>query len=460
MAQKAKAKKKAKPLKKVKIDTKKNNQSQEVAVEPKRKIGLTLNWNRGIFINKAIDDVLLNELTPTILKMKQESSDPITVGINSPGGNVSAMESLLSLLKCPDQDGKKIEVYTVATNRAYSAAASFLAFGDYSVGFPHSNIFYHDVRYSDIEDVTPSKALDTARQLERSNSRFSLKLAENIRKRFIWVYLDLKPSFKEVRQRFAKFAKKYDKAFVELLPKEQPQIIDVVGFSLALYSKLSRPNDYQIAISALELLASWIQIERIEKKFSEAKEKKKMDPTTGISELISEIKKIDLERSVSPEIPEPTIDTDFDKSTRADVRLLLEVLARRLTIDKDQNISNSWLDKVIEDFSFMKDINDPSHIQAVENMMFQYAGAFFEKSILENVRGAKNKQERNKVLAPFYPQGRFFWYYIVLVCRCLCRGNHFLTPYDAQLLGLLDEVLGGGYIQSKREWRKTQPGYE
>ncbi len=376
MVQKAKVNKKVKPFKKVIIYPKNNDQSQESAVELKRKIGLTLNWNRAIFINKPIDDVLLNELTPIILKMRQESSDPITIGINSPGGNVSAMESLLSLLKCPDQDDKKIEIYTVATNRAYSAAASFLAFGDYSVGFPNSNILYHDVRYSDIEDVTPSKALDTARQLERSNSQFSLKLAKNIRERFIWVYLDLKPSFKEVRRRFTKFAEKYDKAFVELLPKEQPQIIDVVGFSLALYSKLSRPNDYQIAISALELLASWIQIERIEKKISEAKEENKIDPTTGINELISEIKKIDLERPVSSEIPEPTVDTDFSESTRADVRLLLEVLARRLTIDKDQNISNSWIDRVIEDFSFMKDINNPSHIHAVENMMFQHAGAF------------------------------------------------------------------------------------
>ncbi|MDD5432496.1 MAG: ATP-dependent Clp protease proteolytic subunit [Candidatus Omnitrophica bacterium] len=446
--------------KKTKTQSKKSSQTPNVAKEPKRKIGLTLNWERAIYINKPIDDTLMKELTPVILQMKQKSSDPITVGIDSPGGNVSTMESLLSLLNCPDQDGKGVEIYTVATNRAFSAAASFLAFGDYSVGFPHSNILYHDVRYSDIDDVTPSKALEAARRLERSNAVFSLKLANRVQERLIWVYLDLKPTFSKVRERWKKFVEQYDKVFSELIPKDQQQIVDVVGLSLALYSRLSSPNDQKIAIRALELLASWIQIERIEQRFSKAESEKETDPTKVISSLIDVIKKMDLEQTSPPQVPESTTGSELEEASRNDIRLLLEVLARRLAIDKNQNINDSWLDTVIEDFSFMKDIKSPSHIQATTRMMVNHAHALFDRDTADKIRSAGNEEERNKLLAPFYSQARIFWYYIVLICKCLCRGDHFLTPYDAQLLGLIDEVLGGGLIQSKREWRKTQPNYE
>lgn len=451
------------------ISNKRNRSSQKSAVaaknhkqalkptnEPKRKIGLTLNWNRAIHINKPIDDTLLKELTPEILRMKQENSNPITVGIDSPGGNVSAMESLLSLLDCPDQDGKTVEIYTVATNRAYSAAASFLAFGDYSVAFPKSNILYHDIRYSDIDDVTPSKALAAARRLERSNAAFSLKLANRIQKRLIWVYLDLKPNFGKIRERWKTYIEPYDKAFSELIPKDQPQIIDVVGLSLALYSRLSSPNDKDIALRALELLASWIQIERIEKKFSRTES----DPVKGISDLVDSIKKMDLEQTSTSQTPESSTGAGLTDDALNDIRLLLEVLARRLSIDKNEKISGGWLDMVIEDFSFVKDIKSPNHVEAITKMMANNAYTFFDKETADKICGAKNEEEQNKLLAPFYSQAQLFWYYIVLICRCLCRGDHYLTPYDAQLLGLVNEVLGGGHIQSKREWRKTQPNYE
>lgn len=128
----------------------------------KKKIGLQLNWNRAIHIDTTIDDTLIKTLTPIIMKLKQENTKPITIGIDSPGGSIAAMQSLLGLLQTPDQDGNRIAIYTVSTNRTYSAAASLLAFGDYAVAFPHSKILYHDLRYSGIEDLTPSKALRTA----------------------------------------------------------------------------------------------------------------------------------------------------------------------------------------------------------------------------------------------------------------------------------------------------------
>jgi ATP-dependent protease ClpP protease subunit len=430
--------------------------------EPKKKVGLTLNWNRAIHIHRIIDDSLLKELTPIVLKMKQESSEPITVGIDSPGGNLSAVDSLLGLLKSPDQDGRCTQIYTASTNRAYSAAASLLAFGDYSVAFPHSRILYHDVRYSGIEDVTPSKALETARELERGNIAFSLRLSHHIRSRLIWVYLDLMPLFKEVRNRWAIFAKKYDKAFKDFLPQENVNTIDVVGFSLALFLNLSSPANKEIAINALELLNYWMEIDRIERMPSKKKNKSKKPPDLieGIDELVREIRSMSEVSEISSTTPETKSDKGLHENARKDIKLLIEVLARRFATDKDLSMSSNVLDMIIDDFMFIKDINENKHVHATTKMLLDYEYIFFGRSIKEEMKKAKDNKERRKIIAPVYPQARILWYYIVLICRCLCRGDHFLSPSDAQLLGLVDEILGGGPVKSAREWRKSSPEYE
>lgn len=437
---------------------------QDVKQKPKKKVGLSLNWNRAIHINRTIDDALVKELTPLVLKMKQESSQPITVGIDSPGGSIAAVQSLLSLLKSPDQDGRSTPIYTVSTNRAYSAAASLLAFGDYSVAFPHSRILYHDVRYSGIDDVTPSKALKTARELERGNVAFALRLAHHIRGRLIWVYLDLMPRFKDVRTHYASFTKDYDEAFKEFLPqkKGKTKTVDIVAFSLALFNKLSSPADKEIAIQALKLVNSWMEIESIERKLSTKKPKggKSLSLVQGIDELVTEIHGMETEGKTPSKSPAIEAAGGLTESAREDVKLLLEVLARRFATDKDLRISDEGLDMIVEDFSFIRDIRSNQHIHAITKMMIDHGPLFFDRLIMDKIRNAKNSAARRKILDPFYPQARILWYYIVLVCRCLCRGDHLLSPGDAQLLGLVDEVLGGGAVQSRREWRKSSPDYE
>lgn len=428
----------------------------------KRQIGYSLNWNRAIHINRTIDESLVKELTPLILKMKQESSEPITVGIDSPGGSLAAVDSLLGLLNSPDQDGKVTLIYTVSTNRAYSAAASLLAFGDYAVSFSHSRILYHDLRYSGIEDVTPSKALKTARELERGNVAFALRLAHHIRGRLIWVYLDLMSEFKRFRSEYETFAKRYDEAFEQLLPPKQEKTVDVVGFSLALFRKLSNPADHEIAIRALYLLNSWMQIERIERRLSAQKSGAGAlpDPVEGVDRLITEIRGMEAGAETPSKSPTAGAPGGLAASAREDIKLLLEVVARRFANDKDLTISDEGLDMIVEDFSFIRDIKSDKHVHAITKMMIENGPLFFGRSIADDIKNAKDNTERRKILAPVYPQARMLWYFIVLICRCLCKGDHFLSPGDAQLLGLVDEVLGGGPIQSVREWRKTSPEYQ
>jgi len=428
----------------------------------KKKVGLQLNWNRAIHIDTTIDDTLLKKLTPMILKLKQEGNDPITIGIDSPGGSIQAMQSLLGLLEAPDQDGNRIEIYTIPTNRAYSAAASLLAFGDYSVAFPHSKILFHDLRYSGAEDLTPSKALRTARELERGNVEFSLTLANRVRQRLIWVYLNLVEDFAKVRTRWATFAQKQDEEFGNALPPDETRAVDIVGFALTLFSKLSSPIDSKISIGALRLLNSWMQIDKIERRLFISKEGKgeATDFIKGVNDLVIEIRGMDSGAKDSMESPEPEQFDGLNESARADIKLLFEVIARRFATDENLSINYDVFDSIMEEFSFIKDINSKKHVHAITKLMIDHDYIFFKRSIATELEKAKDDTERSQILDPLYPQALMLWFYIVSICRCLCSGEHTLTPYDAQLLGLVDEVLGGGPVESVREWRRKQPDYD
>ena len=430
-----------------------SNSKVKAEKKPSADVGYSLNWERAIYINATIDDTLLRELTPVILKMKQENSEPITVGIDSSGGSIAAIDSLLGLLKSPDQDGNRPQIYTAATNKAFSAAASLLAFGDYSVAFPHCRIFYHDVRYSGIDDVTPSKALQTARELERTNAAFSLRLADNIRRRLLWIYIDLRKYFPELRKTFATFTENIDKTFEEIFAGNK-QVVDIVGFSLALYRMLTAPADNEIALRALFLLDSSIQIERIEHHLSKGEQegKKTVDIVQGFDDIVTEIRKMESSQK-STQIPEADTDAGLGDNAREDIKLLMEVLARRYATDKNMKLGNGGFDTITEDFSFVKDINSSQHLSAIKALMIDHSSFFFDSDVVEKLKGADEK-ERDMIFAPVYPQARLLWHYMVLICKCLCKGDHLLTPGDAQLLGLVDEVLGGGPVESRREWRK------
>jgi ATP-dependent protease ClpP protease subunit len=112
------------------------------------------------------------------------------VGIDSPGGSLAALDVLIGLLTGATQTGERGTTITVATNRAFSAAANLLAFGSYAVALQHSQVLYHDVRWGGLEDVTPSKARDAAKALQDANDRFALRLARRIILRFVWAYID------------------------------------------------------------------------------------------------------------------------------------------------------------------------------------------------------------------------------------------------------------------------------
>lgn len=89
------------------------------------------NYRRSIAISGIIDDAQVSRLLPEIVKLQAASRDPITVYIDSPGGDTECAKLLLEALRAGDQDGAPpCRLITVALGQACSAASDLLMAGD------------------------------------------------------------------------------------------------------------------------------------------------------------------------------------------------------------------------------------------------------------------------------------------------------------------------------------------
>lgn len=398
---------------------------------------LTIDWKRSLLITSPIDDDLVRKLTPQIMALRQESCDPITIGIDSPGGSLASLETLLGLLTGPDQDKNTIPIITVATNRAYSAAANFLAFGNYAVALKHSQILYHDVRFGGLEDVTPERARDAAKSLQDANDKFALRLAQRIIKRLIWIYVDLTKDFETIKQNYSDLHKQYSSVFTSYAPnKEGYESVDLPSFALSLWARLSSENDALIR-NVMIRLERWIKFTAIAKATPTYRQKGSRIPglLDGVRHLHTQFRS----------------DPDNFESYEEDFKLLLSLITSDLAVKKNDRLRfTTVLEYSMREFAILDSMNDKKHIQHASDLMLQNPYVFFK--ITSDDFKVITEENRAKILSGAEPHARLLWHFCVLLCRELFEGEHILKPNDAQLLGLVDEVSGGGPIQSKREF--------
>ena len=97
--------------------------------------------NRNIFITGEINQESANDFLSRFLYLTQESNEPITVYINSPGGEV-----LSGLLIYDAIVGSNVEVNTVCAGLAASMAAIILSAGTIKHRFilEHSKVMIHE----------------------------------------------------------------------------------------------------------------------------------------------------------------------------------------------------------------------------------------------------------------------------------------------------------------------------
>lgn len=362
---------------------------------------------------------------------------------------MATLDALLGLLTGPDQDGRVGEIITVSVRNAHSAAANLLAFGTYAVALPHSEILFHDVRYGGMEDVTPAAARMAAARLQNANEEFSLRLAHKVFRRLVWNYIGLRTRFAEIQENFPSVHAKYSEIikFCQSTSHGSARV-DVASFATALFAEVSRSSEVLIS-STMERLRRWglmTQAARVFPKYR-AKGSRKPGLLDGTKTLFDQLIKL----------RNPQISSDLWGKAESHIHLFSIMLIENIT--KSKSIKNFDFFKVLEsvndDFKLIESINAPSHRNPIARIMLRHDHIFFDEEELKIVRG-ENEEEKKRVFDEARPNVQIFWYFCVLLCRELFNGEHILSPEDAQLLGIVDEVAGGGPIQSRREYRKQK----
>lgn len=110
--------------------------------------------NRSILLSGDIDQALSDGICSQIHELASQSSDTITVYINTPGGSVVDALAIYDLLKCVDAP-----IITVVNGACYSAGLIILAAGDLRLATPHSTFFYHQPIMSN-SDVFSTETLN------------------------------------------------------------------------------------------------------------------------------------------------------------------------------------------------------------------------------------------------------------------------------------------------------------
>lgn len=398
---------------------------------------MSINWDRAIHLDDVINEQLVRRLIPTILKLRQESNDPITVAINSPGGSLTSLETILGLLQGPTQFNKTGSIVTVVTNKAYSAAANLLALGNYSVALLHSNILFHDVRFGEMEDVTPSKALNAAKSLQDENDRFALKLANQVIRRLVWVYLDLSSTLENSEQEYPELYKIFKSLIPDLPPAENgASTIEIVGFAATLHSKLSLSNRSLIN-GVMTRLGKWIHLTRLVASYPTYRAK-----GSRKAGLLDGVRQLHLQLGMLAELP---------SSTEAELKLMITLMVAELS--NSNSSFGSTIEEATRNFNLITSMSDKNHVRSAIRMMIRHQSTFFD---LDVDMASLTEEKRKAAIQAGLPHAQLFWLFCVSLCHELFEGDHILTPQDCQLLGLVDEVAGGGPVESRREFEMSK----
>ena len=96
--------------------------------------------NRCIFLSGDINSDMANDFLSELLFLEQDN-DPITIYINSPGGEVNAGLMIYDAIQ-----GSNLKIDMICTGRAASMAAGILAAGQKGRRyiFPHSKVMIHE----------------------------------------------------------------------------------------------------------------------------------------------------------------------------------------------------------------------------------------------------------------------------------------------------------------------------
>jgi ATP-dependent protease ClpP protease subunit len=200
-----------------------------------RDADFTPNPDRAIWVEGQLNEALMDYLRPRILELTAQNREPITVFINSCGGNSEVGEGILRLLRRTTQDDPRVSrIITVAAPKAESAAANLLSAGDWAVACLESRLLYHGARWPR-ELAFTSDSVTMARTLPTLHEVAAAALARDSVRRFLSIASVHRPLFAQHRT-----------------DKGAPTLTDLECFQAILRGRLS-PTAQQVLEFAVPL---------------------------------------------------------------------------------------------------------------------------------------------------------------------------------------------------------------
>lgn len=351
-----------------------------------------LDPSRAIFISGTIDQDLLSRVAPEILRLQSASRDPITLYIDSPGGSVSVMETLLRLLNLSDQDAADpCHIITAVATRAASAAADLLSSGDYAVAYPGSTILYHGVRTQDSGPLTLERTSAWGWFLRLSNDRYAMTLARKIEERFSFRFITNRHEFDDIRTGNA-----------------QPWMSDLECFIKFVEGKLS---------------------DEAKKVWARARDRHARYESI-FATIIKKTKR------------------DVGKMTRAQregasIKAIVDFEIRTNRTDPSWSFRLGGLQNLADDFYLLTSHLSASGHERLKKWSTRFGKLVLPKDEVAEIEAIADGREREeRLVEKVEPILEPLWSFFIGLCHALQDGENELTGRDAYWMGLVDEVVG------------------
>lgn len=125
-----------------------------------------------IWVNK-FDEESAKKFSEALIKAsKKDELEPIIVYIDSYGGEVDALSTMISVM-----DSVPNKIITACTGKAMSCGAILLSHGDLRMMAPHARVMVHEISAGDIANV--NDLLNSTKEVTRMNKYFMGLLASN-----------------------------------------------------------------------------------------------------------------------------------------------------------------------------------------------------------------------------------------------------------------------------------------
>jgi ATP-dependent protease ClpP protease subunit len=356
---------------------------------------------RAVYIHGMITPELVYSLTPRIVSLQSASRDPITVYIDSRGGDISSAQALWRLLTSSTLDYQPAcKIITIATTRAASAAADLLSSGDYAIVHPHTTVLYHGSRMYREVPLTVEYASALSYLLRVTNDTYAMGLVRQMESRLMFRFLFSKAEFAEVR-----------KNSIEALS-------DADCFLSVISQKLS---------------------DSAKKLFETAQQRK-----GRYEELLAIAKKAKKYKRVA-------------KTEASRIKAIVDYELSSNKKDKKWTFQGGGLNRLNDDFFLLSEHLASSENDRISTLCSQWGIFAITTEEKAEIDAAPEGERKDRLVKKVRPTLEPMWSFFVALCHALQEGENELSAKDAYWLGLVDEVMGEKDLLCMRFFAEYSP---